>query len=210
MRYFDWIRRHAVAIVIGLAAISLCAFAANDSPSFDNSMKLFRDGNYKEAYDSLRRIVLNEDSASTELPQALETAISSLQQLGRVDEIDAFREQAFAAHPDDWRLLAALAQSYMNVEHYGFMIGGEFHRGQHRGGGKIMNATARDRVRALQLYQAATNASKNKVTATQMADLMLRFATAVMSGREGGNSWRLQTLTDLEVLPDYDEGWGYD
>jgi uncharacterized protein YfaS (alpha-2-macroglobulin family) len=173
-------------------------------------MKLFRDGNYKEAYDSLRRIVLNEDSASTELPQALETAISSLQQLGRVDEIDAFREQAFAAHPDDWRLLAALAQSYMNVEHYGFMIGGEFHRGQHRGGGKIMNATARDRVRALQLYQAATNASKNKVTATQMADLMLRFATAVMSGREGGNSWRLQTLTDLETLPDYDEGWGYD
>ena len=71
------------------------------------------------------------------------------------DEIDAFREEAVKAHADDWRLLAAVAQSYINVEHYGYMIGGEFRRGQHRGGGQVVNATARDRVRALQLYRDA-------------------------------------------------------
>jgi uncharacterized protein YfaS (alpha-2-macroglobulin family) len=133
-----------------------------------------------------------------------------LQQLGRVDEIDAFRDQAFAAHPEDWRLLSALAQSYMNVEHYGYMIGGEFHRGQHRGGGKIMNAGARDRVRALQLFQIAKTQAAEKATKTEQAELLQRFAAVVMSGREGGNSWRLQSRTDLETLPGYEEGWGYD
>jgi uncharacterized protein YfaS (alpha-2-macroglobulin family) len=210
MHYFDWTRRHAAAVVLGLAAISLCAFAASEPPSFEQSMKLFRDGNYKEAYDGLSRFVLDKDAPLSELPQALDTAIASLQQLARVDEIDAFREQAYAAHPEDWRLLSAVAQSYMNVEHYGFMIGGEFHRGQHRGGGKIMNATARDRVRALQLFQLATKHAAEKATKPELADLLMRFATAVMSGREGGASWRLQTLTDLQTLPDYEEGWGYD
>ncbi len=49
----------------------------------------------------------------------------------------------------------AVAQSYLYVDHYGYMIAGEFQRGQHRGGGKVVHATARDRVRALQLFRDA-------------------------------------------------------
>ena len=41
------------------------------------------------------------------------------------------------------------------------MIGGEFHRGQHRGGGKVVHATDRDRVQALRLYREAMKQAKS-------------------------------------------------
>ena len=167
------------------------------------------DGNYKEAYDGLRRFVLTRTRRPPNLPQALETAIACLQQLNRVDEIDEFREQAVAAHRDDWRLLAAVAQSYLDVEHHGYMIAGEFHRGQHRGGGKFVNATARDRVRALQLFLRAMKAaeSADDKRRTGRAAQAVRRRRSVRRRRR--QAWRLQSLTDLETLPDYEEGWGY-
>ena len=42
------------------------------------------------------------------------------------------------------------------------MIAGEFSRGQHRGGGKVVHATARDRVRALQLYRNAMKVAQSE------------------------------------------------
>jgi len=118
-------------------------------------MKLYSDGNYAEAYDGIRRLVLSKDADPAALSGMIGTAANCLEQLNRLDEVDAFREEAVAAHPDDWQLLAQVAQSYVNTTNYGFMIAGEFHRGSHRGGGRVMNAAARDRVRALQLLRQA-------------------------------------------------------
>ena len=42
------------------------------------------------------------------------------------------------------------------------------------------------------------------------ANACKRFADAVLYGNDGSQSWRLQSLTDLATLPDYEEGWGYD
>ncbi len=171
-------------------------------------MQLHRDGNYKEAYDGLRRFVLDENAPSKELPQALQTAIACLQQLNRSSEIDEFRELAVDAHKQDWRLLAAVAQSYVNVEHYGYMIAGKFERGQHRGGGKFVNAAARDRVRAMQLYLRAMKVAESEDNKHAPAEILKQFAEAIMFS-DGQGAWRLQSLTDLETLPDYDEGWGH-
>src|SRR6185503_17360074 len=111
--------------------------AAVESPPLEALLKLHTDGNHKEAYDGLRSFVLErKDAASAELVKAFETAINCLQQLNRTDEIDAFREKAIEVHKDDWRLLAAVARSYQSIDHSGYMIAGEFHRGRHRGGGK--------------------------------------------------------------------------
>src|SRR5688500_6984645 len=84
-----------------LLALTLTASAAQrDEPSdLNRLLQIYRDGNYAEAYDGLRKRALAKDTASTEMSRIIETAIASLQQLNRVSEIDEFREQAGAAHP---------------------------------------------------------------------------------------------------------------
>src|SRR4029079_129076 len=125
-------------------------------PSLDQLLKLQTDGNQKDAYDGLRRFVLEKKDASpADLVKAFNAAMTCLPALNRTEEVDEFREKVVAAHKKDWLLLAAVAHSYLTFDHYGYMIAGEFSRGQHRGGGKWVHATARDRVRALQLYRNA-------------------------------------------------------
>ncbi len=210
MQRFD--RILILGLVVCTAVVSLSLYAQegaqerSDPPSMERLMQMHKDGNYKEAYEGLRRFMLSEDADSNELPPALDTAINCLQQLNRADEIDAFREQAVAEHPDDWRLLAAVAQSYLEVEHFGYLIAGEFRRGQHRGGGKVVNAADRDRVRAMQLYHRAMKAAESADDKQEPAAMLREFAQAIRFG-DPSQAWRLQSLTDLETLPDYEEGW---
>ncbi len=197
-------------VALALVGWSLRALAQNRStPELAPLMKTYNDGNYKDAYDGLRKLALTKETASTDFSRIIDTAINCLQQLNRVDEIDEFREAAVAAHPNDWRLLMAVAQSYLSIDHHGFMIAGEFHRGQHRGGGKLMNAIARDRVRALQLFLQGMKAAEPANEKVDHSQLLKQFADAIIFNNDGSQAWRLQALTDLNTLPDYEAGWGY-
>ncbi len=148
MRHDRWIALFGMALLLSSSLWFTSAIAQRDeSVPLPTAMQLYNDGNYNEAYEALRKLALEARHRSADLSTIVQTAISCLQQLNRVDEIDEFREAAVDAHSDDWRLLMAVAQSYLDVDHHGFMIGGEFRRGQHRGGGKVVHATARDRVR---------------------------------------------------------------
>ncbi|MEX0642407.1 MAG: MG2 domain-containing protein, partial [Pirellulales bacterium] len=178
-------------------------------PELAALMKTYNDGNFKDAYDGLRNLALAKETPSADLSRIIDTAISCLQRLNRVDEIDEFREATVTAHPNDWRLLMAVAQSYLGVDHHGFLIAGEFQRGQHRGGGKLMNASARDRVRALQLYLQGMKAAESAEDKVDPSQLLKQFADAIIFNNDGQQAWRLQSLTDLSTLPDYEEGWGY-
>ena len=208
MRRFNGIFTFGAVVCTALVAMSLHADGQTDPPPLDRLLQLHRDGNYKEAYDGLRRFALAKDAPSSDLPKALHTAIACLQQLNRTDEIDEFREQAVATHPNDWRLLAAAARSYAEVDHFGYLIAGEFRRGQHRGGGKVVHSMARDRVRAMQLYRRAMKAAESDDNKQQPAEMLNQFAQAIQYG-DPSQAWRLQSLTDLQTLPDYEEQWGY-
>ncbi len=189
-----------------VAMVQTGANAENARPTLEILLKMHADGNHKDAYEGLRKFVMSKDAASADLPKALDAAIDCLQKLNRVDEIDAFREEAVKAHSTDWRLLSAVAESYQNIQHFGYMIGGEFLRGQHRGGGKIVHATARDRVRALQLFRTAMQQAAFADNKAEPAEMLRHFAEALMIGNE---AWRLQLLTALDRLPDYEDGYGY-
>ena len=79
-------------------------------------LKLQADGNQKDAYDGLRRFVLEKKTPRPPICRARSTRRSTAcQQLNRVDEIDEFREKAVAAHKKDWQLLAAVAQVVLDV-----------------------------------------------------------------------------------------------
>ncbi|HEY2249975.1 MAG TPA: hypothetical protein VGH74_02900, partial [Planctomycetaceae bacterium] len=144
----------SVLLIIGTVWL-----AAGDQPVSQAQRAEFRKafdaGNYKIAYEGYRKLALNPQDDRMGVAGDLQAAVSALQQLGRTDEIDPFREAVIEIHKANWRLLDAAAQSYATTDHQGFIIAGKFQRGPHRGGGKYVNAAQRDRVRALQLMQAA-------------------------------------------------------
>ncbi len=201
--WFGWL---AAMVVAFASAASLSQEA--ELPSHDTALQAFGDGNVKDAYDMLRRWLLSPNVNTAKIEQTLSTAVQSLRQLNRVDEIDSLLADTAAAHPTSWQTLIAVANQYAAIEHYGYMIGGQFHRGQHRGEGRVVHATARDRVRALQLYLRAYNLAKNQPNKAEAAGVLAGFSHVLLYGGDASQYWRLQSLTNLVVLPEYEEGWG--
>jgi uncharacterized protein YfaS (alpha-2-macroglobulin family) len=206
------------AIAVALAASSLVPqkLVAQDTAALPHEtlMQAFRDGNFKDAYDGLRRRLLSADNAPTanssnDIAEQLSTAVQCLRQLNRFNEVDELLDQTVAAHPESWQTLAAVAQQYGSIEHHGYMIAGKFQRGQHRGNGRVVHATARDRVRALQLFRRAYEIADKSTDKADTAPLLRNFAQTLAYNGDAGQYWRLQSLTDLAELPDYEEGWGY-
>jgi len=185
--------------------LAACVFAA---PSGD-AQKLFKDGNYQEALDAFQKVLDDPSTEPEPWVRSFQRALNCYQKLNRVDQIDSFREALLSRENPDWQVLAAVAKSYLQQVHYGYRIAGEFRRGQHRGGGKIVNASARDRVRAIQLYQRAVEKVEKDSAEQKPTELLDAYASAVLYGNNYREAWRLQILTKLDELPDYEEGWGY-
>ncbi len=201
--------------LLGLLVLSgvVCLMAA-DAPLPEQratAEKLMRDGNFRDALAIYSRLALAADNTGPALAGDFQQAVECLNRLQRQAEIDALREQVIAAHPRDWRLLQAAAESLVAGPHHGFIVAGEFRRGNQRGGGEYANSIERDRTRALQLYQqAAALVTEADETGPPVANFYRHFAAALLFAREGGAAWRLQDLTDLDTLPDYEIGypWG--
>lgn len=173
------------------------------------AQKAFQQGNFKDAYEGLRELALNPRCDPRAVGGDLRMAIQALQRLNRTSEIDALREAVIAVHQENWRLLWTAAQTYLEVPHQGFIIGGKFERGPHRGGGQVANAQERDRVRALQLMVRAMPLAMKDDDRAAAADFLLSWAGMWLDQRGRLEGWRLQDLTDLTVLPDYEPGWRY-
>jgi uncharacterized protein YfaS (alpha-2-macroglobulin family) len=192
----------------------VCLVAADSPSPFATSreafLKAFQAGNYKDAYDGFRKLALDPKSDPRVVGSNLDYAISSLQQLGRDEDMDEFREAVIAVHKNNWRLLESAAQSYANTQHYGFIVAGKFYRGNKRGGGRYVNSLERDRVRALQLMNQALEMTKTETDKPALSQLYFHFAGMLMHGSGYHQAWQLQALTDLKQLPDYEEGYyGY-
>ncbi len=198
------------ATVLGGLAYTLAREAPPMTGSRSDAQKAYNDRNYKDAYEIFRRLALDTEAKEpTQVGNDLNMAVACLQQLNRTSEIDEFREALIEAQAKNWRALLAAAQSYVNVDHHGFMIAGEFQRGRHRGGGQVVNATQRDRVRAMQLMVDALPMALEDDNRWDVAEFLVQFANILLNNRGYGEAWRLQYLTDLETLPDYDQGWGH-
>ncbi len=204
-----------IATLVALVALSAVTWRlAAGAPSADEKRqalyKAAQAGNFKDAYEGLKKLALDPQDDPLKVSEDLRQAITCLQRLGRVDEIDTFREGVIAAHKDHWRLLSTAAQTLTGGEHYGFIVAGKFHRGHGRGQGRYVNAMQRDRVRALQLLQQALPAAEKENDKGAVGQYYLQFAQALLNGGGMYEPWRLQYLTDLKDLPDYDEGYrGY-
>jgi len=200
--------------VLGIALAVMGALVwrlAAQAPSLDEQrVKLkqtFAAGNFKDAYEGLRKLALDPMDDPRLVGNDLEMALTSLQRLGRMDESDDFREAVIVVHKDNWRLLDAAAQTYVATEHYGYIIAGKFYRGGQRGGGRFVSTMQRDRARVLQLLEQALPLVEKEKDRTAAAQFHLHFAHVLLTGAGYYEPWRLQYLTDLSRMPDYEEGF---
>jgi hypothetical protein len=183
------------------------AGANGDRPvSRESLMKELAAGNYFDAYEGFRRICLDTEAPTKDVVASLPNAVQCLTQLGRVPEIDDLLEGTATVHQDEWQVLWTVALQYTSVQNHGFLVAGEFERGPHRGGGKYANSVDRDRVLALQLMSRAMPLAVRSDEKPAAARFLLSLADSLLSSRGYDASWRLQYLTDLNELPDYDEG----
>ncbi len=196
--------------ILGLAlfGVLLTAIAADRSPQDrrDTATKAMTAGNFKDAYDALSKLLDPADEAG-KVSDDLTACITCLQRLGRSDEIDDLREKAIAAHAANWQLLWTAAKSYVSGENFGYIVAGKFYRGHRRGNdGKYAMSAERDRVRALQLMQSASE-KLGAAGKAEAGEFYFSYASMLLDSRQGNGAWRLQYLTDTSKLPDYDEGY---
>ena len=198
-------------VVISLMSLSVLAtgvamgWRADRPAERERAGKLFTQGNFKDAYEIYRALALDATTDPALVGHDLDQGVKCLVQLGRVDEADAFREAVIVVHKTNWRLLEAAAESYLNDKHIGFIIAGKFQRGPHRGGGKYVGSDERDRSRALQLMVQGLDLAKSDPDRGAVGPIFLTFARALMGDRDTTESWRLQSLTPLDRLADYDD-----
>jgi len=208
--------RFRVLFGVGLLAFTgaLMSIGAEQTPAKQASQAdlLFNQRNYKEAWEAYEALALRKTAPETQVNHALDRGIDCLERLGRPQDIDKFRETVAATHSKNWQVLSGVAESYIRRLHHGFIVEGEFERGNRRGGSRgaeFVDASARDRVRAMQLMQQAlplVNADQSD-NASAKGKFFLRFADVVLYNRSSSHtSWQLQLLTDISELPDYEPG----
>ena len=113
--------------------------------------KLSEQGNHREAAD-LGKAALAKADATGEL---LEVTDDALSQLGAAQEQEEVIEAAVKAHSKKSDLLLAAGSAYLSLPHTGTLTDGKFVRGQTHDWNNRKTTELKDRVRALQLLEAA-------------------------------------------------------
>ena len=203
-------------LIIGSLLVTLHGLAQDPQEAdakLEEARKLSEAGNHREAADLAKVLLLPSTPATSETrAEALSYAQDLLRALS-LDKADETLEKAVADFPSDWRVLQRAGSLLYRSDHYGYILDGVFHRGANRNRGQWKSCELRDRVRTLQLTFAAWEKIQSDPKAT--ADDKANVIDSMLFGLDHWNgnntaAWRLQILTDLSKLPDYDEQEGGD
>ena len=197
-----------------LAFAGVCLWAA-DAPTAqehrDQANKAVKDGNYKNAYDALRAAGPRPQGRPRQGQRRPDHRPSSASATSAASTRST--TSARPSSPPTPRTGGCSrpppAQLRARTEWYGYIVAGKFYRGYKRGGGKWVNTVHRDRVRALQLMQQAMPLSAKDANKADAASFYLDFGRLLLNGTRCHEAWRLQYLTDLTKLPDYEDGYWY-
>lgn len=181
--------------------------------------KLFAEGNFREALALYRPLALDPQNTTPQLSHDLVQVANCYLNLQLLHEIDTYLNEAEQVHAKNWRALKTIGTQWIVIHHQGFLIAGKFHRGNNEGTGQYVDATARDRVRAMQVFIQSLPLVRQEVVNDQnraeIAGFYRQLGEFILNGRMGGAAWQLQSLTNTEELPDYDtphfgrwNGWG--
>ena len=194
-----------LCLLISFAFLGVYLFAAEKSLSEERAVaeKYQQQGNFRDAWQLYQKLALQKNNSDQGVVHDLREGIQCLNRLNRVKEIDAFREAVLKVHGDQPRVLWKVAESYIQGPHFGVIIDGKFIRGSHRDRSYV-NTQDLDRLMALRLMERAVKELAGNDDAALAAEIQFDFAQYLMNGRKGRNAWKLQALTDLNEVPDYD------
>ena len=194
-------------ILVFFTFLGLYLSAEEKSVSDERTLaqKYQKEGNYRDAWQLYQKLANQQNNSDQGVVHDLREGIQCLQQLNRVTEIDEFRESVLKNHAAKPRVLWKAAETLIQGPHYGYVIDEKFYRGHHRGVGRYVNTQELDRLSALRLMSQAVGLVmlKSDDNSDLASDINYDFAAYFMYGREGGNAWKLQVLTDLQEVPDY-------
>ncbi|QDT97044.1 alpha-2-macroglobulin family protein [Gimesia aquarii] len=192
-------------ILLFSSVLGVYLFAAEKKISDERALAqtFQKQGKYRDAYQIYQKLATRRNNTGLGITNDLLGGIQCLKRLNRVNEIDEFRKSILKVHSDKPRVLWKIAESLIHGPHYGYIVDREFIRGNHRGAAQYINTQEQDRLRALQLMTQAVDQLKNSDGTVLARDIYYDFAMYFMNGRQGGNAWKLQILTDLNKVPDY-------
>src|SRR4051794_28338970 len=94
-------RRFAVAGVIVLTSLAAATFVCAQKatpPDRAAVKKAMESGNWRDAYEGFSKLALDADGDAKAVGDDLTRAVQCLQNLGRSNEIDEFREKVITLH----------------------------------------------------------------------------------------------------------------
>src|SRR5262249_38414976 len=126
MRYM---RYASLLGVVACLAVGIYLWAADKKPAPDKQReaanKAAKDGNFNDAYKTIRPIAIDKKADPEKVAADLTLGLNCLERLGRVDEVDEFREAVILNHPKNWKLLKTAALSYINErQSFGYIVAG--------------------------------------------------------------------------------------
>jgi len=209
-------RRSALFLVVASLCLSGVWIAmADDPPAQEERTKAvtaYKEGNFRDAYDIYRRLILRDDQGAVGLMNDMQGAANSLRSLRQVQQLDGLLADAIAKHPTNWTVYTTAARILSEAEHQGVIVAGKFERGWRRGGGQYVDVSDRDYAQSLVWMNQARKLIPENATSTERSLFYDQFAERLMNIARSG-SWKFQSLTDLETVPDFptteaDRGFG--
>ncbi|MBD3675424.1 MAG: alpha-2-macroglobulin [Planctomycetaceae bacterium] len=204
--------RKLISVVVFSLSLLFTWYLTAQEPSAESrrttAQKHQKDGNFRDAYEIFRELSLDEETDPKQVGSDLERGIQCLQRLNRAAEIDGYLKEFVELHDENWRALTSASKAILSVPHYGSIIAQEFQRGNQRGGGTWVSSEKRDRTQAMMWLNDARrliSPEEEKNAPGEVVDLYRKFSSGLMRNRYGRDAWKLQVLTDLETLPDYED-----
>ncbi len=192
------------------ALLPAAARAQTADESQAKVQELIKQGNHREAAD-LGKAALAKADATGEM---LEVTIQALTQLQTSNEQEQLLEDTVKTHPQDAEILLSAAKCFQGLPHQGFVIENKFERGQWRGQGRHVQTVLKDRVRSLQLLEAALKSRPDDTRDMMRYHILTQLRQVLSTGSYGmqhpSQVWSLQQLSDLTQIPLYDEQSGLD
>lgn len=195
-------------ILLLILAGSVTAVEPVIRKTFTDAKKMQQSGNVRDAFSLYETLLSDASQSIPELGQYYSNAVDCLIKAGRISEFDVFTATILQKHDNNPGMLQAVAMAFMKVDHNGYLIGGQFIRGHSKAGGERVSAFERDRVLALRLLIKAVNHS-DRLSNSGKAQIYTSLAATVMEGRDNINSYKLQYLTDISIIPSYEKVFGY-
>ncbi len=195
---------------------SLCYFlmmlvvSADITADRANVDKLIKEGNWKDAYGLS---VKNYGSVSDENSHKdMQKALQCMQRLNKYENFESLIKTTDKKHAANARVLLQTVHSLNSVPKHGVWLDNDFIRGANAWGrrgskGEYANVQERDRVCALQYAEKAYTVALKTDDASLKADVLEAWSHLIMRNRTGGSSWRLQVLTNTEVVPEVERAY---